>query len=43
MHEGTGIGNLRRRLQTLYGDEARLSLEPAHPGTRVRLRLPVRD
>lgn len=43
MHEGTGIGNLRRRLQTLYGGEAGLSLEPAHPGTRVRLHLPVRD
>ena len=41
--EGTGIGNLRRRLSTLYGDQARLTLETASPGTTVRLQLPVRE
>lgn len=43
--EGTGLGNLRRRLATLYGDEARLGVErrgPRHePGTRVVVELPV--
>lgn len=39
--EGTGLGNLRRRLSTLYGDQARLTLETASPGTTVRLQLPV--
>ena len=41
--EGTGLGNLRRRLSTLYGESARLSLETANPGTTVRLQLPVRE
>lgn len=41
--EGTGLGNLRRRLTTLYGNAARLSLETASPGTTVRLQLPVQE
>jgi two-component system LytT family sensor kinase len=41
--EGTGLGNLRRRLTTLYGDQARLTLETARPGTIVRLELPMRE
>jgi two-component system LytT family sensor kinase len=41
--EGTGLGNLRRRLTTLYGDAASLSLEPEPAGTTVRLTLPVRE
>lgn len=39
--EGTGLGNLRRRLATLYGDAARLSVEAAAPGTRVTVEVPV--
>jgi LytS/YehU family sensor histidine kinase len=39
--EGTGLGNLRRRLSTLYGEAARLSLESSRPGTTVRLELPA--
>jgi signal transduction histidine kinase len=41
--EGTGLGNLRRRLQTLYGDGARLWFESNGPGTTVRLELPIRE
>lgn len=40
--EGTGLGNLRRRLQTLYGDEAELRVEPATAGARVLVRIPAR-
>jgi hypothetical protein len=40
-HEGTGIGNLRRRLSTLYGDRARFSLEQQNGSTVATLDLPV--
>ena len=40
--EGMGLGNLRRRLETLYGDEASLRVERRHPGTRAVLELPGR-
>ena len=40
-HEGTGLGNLRRRLETLYGSEAALRVEDGHPGTRVIVEIPV--
>jgi sensor histidine kinase YesM len=37
---GIGLANLRERLETLYGSQARLTLEDAHPGTRATLLLP---
>jgi sensor histidine kinase YesM len=37
---GVGLSNLRERLATLFGDRARLTIEDAQPGTRVRLLLP---
>jgi len=39
--EGTGIGNLRRRLATLYGDRAHFSLEQQNGSTVATLDLPV--
>ena len=38
---GVGLSNLRERLATLFGDRARLTIEDAQPGTRVRLLLPL--
>ncbi|HUL67116.1 MAG TPA: histidine kinase [Burkholderiaceae bacterium] len=37
---GLGLSNLRERLAALYGDGARLTIEDAQPGTRVRVALP---
>jgi len=37
---GIGLANLRRRLATLYGTRARLTMEDAQPGTRVTVTLP---
>ncbi len=39
---GVGLTNLRERLAALYGERARLTIEDAQPGTRVRLTLPLR-
>jgi sensor histidine kinase YesM len=39
--EGTGLGNLRERLRTLYGDRACVTVHPG-PGGRVSIALPVR-
>ena len=40
-HEGLGLGNTRARLRQLYGDEARLTLEPAAGrGAIARLECP---
>lgn len=39
--EGTGLGNLRERLSTLYGDAATMTVESDRTGTTVRLRLPA--
>jgi sensor histidine kinase YesM len=38
---GLGLANLRERLSALYGPRARLTVEDAHPGTRVSVGLPV--
>jgi hypothetical protein len=38
--EGTGLGNLRHRLETIYGRGASLDIEPTAPGARVRLTMP---
>lgn len=38
----TGIANLRRRLELLYGDRASLSLNASHGEVRACVRLPVR-
>lgn len=38
---GVGLSNLRERLAALYPGAARLAIEDAQPGTRVRLTLPV--
>ena len=38
---GVGLSNLRERLAALFGGAARLTIEDAQPGTRVRLRLPA--
>jgi hypothetical protein len=40
--EGTGLGNLRQRLATVYGGCAVLQVEDASPGARVRVALPRR-
>jgi len=37
---GVGLANLRERLAAMYGGAARMSIEDARPGTRVRLALP---
>lgn len=37
---GVGLSNLRQRLAALHGDGARLRIEDAAPGTRVRIELP---
>lgn len=39
--EGTGLGNLRRRLETLYGDAAELRIETPAAGADVVLVLPA--
>lgn len=42
--ERNGLGNLRQRLQTLYGTDASLSVDAASPsGSRVTVRLPRRS
>jgi len=38
---GVGLGNLRQRLAAHYGEGAQLVIEDGHPGTRVRLALPL--
>jgi signal transduction histidine kinase len=38
---GVGLDNVRERLASHYGDGARLVIEEARPGTRVRLSLPL--
>jgi two-component sensor histidine kinase len=38
---GVGLSNLRERLAALFAGAARLTIEDAQPGTRVRLRLPA--
>jgi hypothetical protein len=40
---GVGLSNLRARLATLFDGRARLVIEDAQPGTRVRLLLPLAD
>jgi len=35
------LANIRSRLQSRYGSSARLELEPANPGTRAVIRLPI--
>jgi hypothetical protein len=37
---GVGLDNLRARLAALYGSDARLRIEDAGPGTRVRIEMP---
>jgi hypothetical protein len=39
--EGTGLGNLRARLATLYGDRASLQIEPLSRGTLATVQLPA--
>jgi sensor histidine kinase YesM len=38
---GLGLTNLRERLAALYGGRARLTIEDAQPGTRVKVALPL--
>ena len=38
---GVGIRNTRERLQVLYGDHGRISVENTHPGLRVALSFPA--
>lgn len=40
--EGTGLGNLRRRLETIYGGAAELRVERPPHGARVVVELPAR-
>ena len=39
--EGTGLGNLRQRLTSLYGPAASLEIERGAPGGHVRLEIPT--
>lgn len=39
--DGVGLANLRERIATMFGNRARLTIEDATPGTRVRLVLPL--
>jgi sensor histidine kinase YesM len=39
--DGTGLGNLRARLATLYGDRASLTVDRLPRGARVTVQLPV--
>jgi two-component system sensor histidine kinase AlgZ len=41
--EGTGLGNLRERLRTLYGADASLDVSTNSTGARVTVTLPVID
>jgi LytS/YehU family sensor histidine kinase len=38
--EGTGLGNLRQRLETLFGADARLDVDRLERGSRVTVQLP---
>jgi signal transduction histidine kinase len=38
---GVGLANVRERLSSRYGNDARMTIEDARPGTRVRLTLPL--
>lgn len=38
--EGTGLSNVRKRLQTLYGNESSVDVHSDEAGSRVTLRLP---
>ncbi len=38
---GVALANIRSRLQSRYGSRASLELQPAQPGTRAVIRLPV--
>lgn len=40
--EGTGLGNLRRRLETIYGPAAELTIERPATGSRVVVVVPTR-
>lgn len=39
--EGTGLGNLRQRLASLYGSEASLAIDRGAPGGHVRVGIPA--
>ena len=41
--EGTGLGNLRERLATLYGDESALRVEGNGEGSTVTVRMPANE
>jgi signal transduction histidine kinase len=41
--EGTGLGNLRQRLQTLYGERGELRVERIEEGARVVIEVPRLD
>lgn len=39
--DGMGLGNVRRRLRLLYGDEGELDIRHTQEGTRTEIRLPL--
>ena len=41
--EGTGLGNLRQRLASIYGERATLTSEPLYRGARVVVTIPYQD
>jgi two-component system LytT family sensor kinase len=41
--EGIGLANVRARLRVLYGDAARLDIEPGAQSFRVVIELPIRE
>ena len=41
--EGTGLGNLRQRLQTLYADNQTLDIDSSAQGTRVHIAIPASE
>jgi LytS/YehU family sensor histidine kinase len=40
---GVGLSNLRARLAVLYDGRATIDIADAHPGTRIRISLPLND
>jgi sensor histidine kinase YesM len=41
--EGTGLGNLRQRLQTLYGERSELRIQSTDQGSRVSISVPAQE
>jgi sensor histidine kinase YesM len=42
-HEGTGLGNLRQRLQTLYAENQTIGIDSSAQGTRISIEIPASE